>query len=58
MVYGGLGRPLKRILPLEAALVATMLLCGLLYAITRWKDRKMREVELSGPFRILAPVLK
>jgi len=58
MVYGGLSRPLKRALSLEVALVATALLCAVLYAITRWKDRKMREVELSGPFRILAPVLK
>jgi uncharacterized membrane protein len=58
MVYGGLARPLKRVLPLEAALVATALLCAILYAITRWKDRKMRAVELSGPFRVLAPVLK
>jgi uncharacterized membrane protein len=58
MVYGGLSRPLKRALSLEVALVATGVLCAVLYAITRWKDRKMREVELSGPFRILAPVLK
>jgi len=58
MVYGGLARPLKRALPLEVSLAATVGLCALLYAITRWKDRKMREVELSGPFRIFAPVLK
>jgi hypothetical protein len=38
--------------------VATALLCALLYGITRWKDRKMRDVELTGAFRVLAPVLK
>jgi uncharacterized membrane protein len=58
MVYGGIALPLKRALPLELALVATVALCALLYLITRWKDRKMREVQLGGPFRILAPVLK
>ncbi len=58
MAYGGLARPVKRALPLEMTLVATLLLCALLYAITRWKDRKMQGVQLTGPFRILAPVLK
>lgn len=58
MAYGGIARPVKRALPLEWSLVATVLLCGLLYAIVRWKDRRMQGVRLSGPFRILAPVLK
>jgi uncharacterized membrane protein len=58
MAYGGLARPLKRALPLELSLVATVALCALLYAIVRWKDRKMRDVQLTGPYRILAPVLK
>jgi len=58
MAYGAIATPLKRALPLEAALVATVLLCGALYAITRWKDRKMQDVELTGALRILAPVLK
>lgn len=58
MAYGGLARPLKRALPLEASLLAAVLLCASLYAITRWKDRKMRDIELTGAFRILAPVLK
>ena len=26
--------------------------------IVKWKDRKMKDVELTGPWRILAPVLK
>lgn len=58
MAYGGVARPLKRALSLEASLVATVLLCAVLYGITRWKDRKMRTVELAGPWRIFAPVLK
>lgn len=58
MVYGVLGRPFRRHLPFEASLVATAMLCGLLYAIVRWKDRRMAGVKLTGPFRIFAPVLK
>ena len=58
MAYGGLAKPLKRALPLEVSLAATVALCALLYAIVRWKDRKMQTVQLSGPYRILAPVLK
>ena len=58
MVYGVSGQPLRRLLPIELSLLATLLLCALLYRIVRWKDRKMREVKLTGPFRILSPVLK
>jgi uncharacterized membrane protein len=58
MAYGGIARPLKRALPLELSLAATVALCALLYAIVRWKDRKMQTVQLTGPYRIFAPVLK
>lgn len=58
MVYGGLAKPLKRTLPLELSLLATVSLSALLYLITRWKNRKMSEVTLTGAFRVLAPVLK
>jgi uncharacterized membrane protein len=58
MVYGGLARPLKHRLTLEWSLIATVLLCAVLYAITRWKDRKMKDIQLTGPVRVLAPVLK
>jgi uncharacterized membrane protein len=58
MAYGGLSKPLKRALPLELSLVATVALCAVLYAIVRWKDRKMQHAKLTGPFRIFAPVLK
>jgi uncharacterized membrane protein len=58
VAYGGVAMPLKRQLPLEVSLVATVLLCALLYQIVRWKDRKMQTVTLAGPWRILAPVLR
>jgi uncharacterized membrane protein len=58
MAYGGLSRPLKRALPLELSLVATVALCALLYKIVVWKDRKMKTVELTGAWKFLAPVLK
>jgi uncharacterized membrane protein len=58
IVYGVSGRPLRRLLPLELSLLATVLLCALLYAIVRWKDRRLRDVALTGPWRLLAPVLK
>ena len=35
MAYGGIARPLKRALPLELSLVATVALCALLYKIVR-----------------------
>ena len=58
MVYGVLGRPFRRGLPLEASLVATAVLCLALYAIVLWKNRVMAGVTLTGPFRVFAPVLK
>lgn len=58
MVYGVLGRPFRRALPLEASLTATIVLCLILYGIVLWKDRLMAGVKLTGPFRIFAPVLK
>jgi uncharacterized membrane protein len=58
MAYGGIAKPIKRTLPLELSLLATVALCALLYAIVKWKDRKMKDVTLTGAFRILAPVLK
>lgn len=58
MVYGVIGRPLRRALPLEGSLVATIALCALLYRIVLWKNTRMKDVTLAGPWRILAPVLK
>jgi len=58
MAYGALSRPLRRSLPLELSLLATVTLCAVLYRIVLWKDRRMKGVELTGPWRILRPVLK
>jgi hypothetical protein len=58
MAYGAVATPLKRALPLEVSLLGAVALCALLYQIVKWKDRKMKTVELTGPLRILAPVLK
>jgi hypothetical protein len=58
MAYGGLSRPLRRALPLELSLIAVVALCALLYKIVKWKDRKMASAELTGAWRIVAPVLK
>lgn len=57
MVYGVVAIPLRRALPLEGSLAATLALCALLHAIVRWKNRLMAGVTLRGPARILAPVL-
>lgn len=58
MVYGVLGRPLRRILPIEGSLVATAILCLMLYGIVMWKNRMMETVKLTGPLKIFAPVLR
>jgi hypothetical protein len=58
MAYGVLSRPLRRALPIELSWVATAALCALLYAIVRWKNRRLRGVELAGAFRFFAPILK
>jgi len=58
MAYGALSRPIRRALPLEAALLGTAALCALLYALVVWKNRRLRGVELTGAWRVLAPILK
>ena len=58
MAYGAVSRPLRRALPLEATLLATAALCALIYAIVKWKDRKMAGRELKSPWKIFAPILK
>ena len=58
MAYGGIAKPLKRALPLELSLLATIALCALLYKIVVWKDRKMAGRGLTGAWRVLTPVLK
>jgi uncharacterized membrane protein len=58
MVYGALGRPLRRLLPLGASITAWIILCLVLYGIVLWKNRMMETVKLTGVFKIFAPVLK
>jgi len=58
MVYGLIGRPFRRALPLEASVVATLVLCLVLYAIVLWKNRVMNGVKLDGALRLIAPILK
>ena len=58
MVYGFLGRPFRRALPLTASITATILLCLILYGIVLWKNRVMEHTRLTGAFKIFSPVLK
>jgi uncharacterized membrane protein len=58
MVYGVLAEPIKRTLPLEMSLVATVLLSSFLYVVTRLKNRWMEGVQLPRPMRIFASVLR
>jgi fucose 4-O-acetylase-like acetyltransferase len=58
MVYGVIAKPLERLLPLELSLLGTVALCALLLAIVRWKNQLMRSWQLTGPFRLLTPVLR
>lgn len=58
MVYGVIAKPLSNLLPLPVSLLGVILLCALLLAIVRWKNRVVQQIELTGPFRILAPVLR
>jgi len=58
MVYGALGYPLKRLLPWEAAIVATVALCVLLHWLVQQKDRWLAAHPLPPGLRIFGPVLR
>jgi uncharacterized membrane protein len=58
MVYGLLGRPLRRLLPLEASMTAAAVLCLILYGIVLWRDRMIQDRALPRPLRILTPLLR
>lgn len=58
MVYGALGYPLKRLLPWEAAIVATVALCVLLHWLVQQKDRWLAAHPLPPALRIFGPVLR
>ena len=58
IAYGSMALPLRRALPLEWSLIGTVLLCAFLYGIVRLKDRLLGDVKLTGPIRILNPILR
>lgn len=58
MVYGALGYPLKRLLPWEAAIVATVALCVLLHWLVQQKDRWLATHSLPPALRIFGPVFR
>jgi hypothetical protein len=58
MVYGVIAEPIKKTLPLELSLVATVLLCAFLYLLVLGKNGLMQRFELPRPMRIFATVLR
>jgi uncharacterized membrane protein len=58
MVYGALALPLKRNLPWEAAVLATLALCVFLHAIAQVKNQWMTSRSIPASLRILTPILK
>lgn len=58
MVYGALGYPLKRLLPWEAAIAATLALCVLLHWLVQQKDRWLATHALPPALRVFGPVLR
>ena len=55
MVYGVIATPIKRSLPLEGALVATLVLCGGLYLLVLLKDYLLRSPEPRARSRPRTP---
>jgi hypothetical protein len=58
MVYGAGALPLRRLLPWELSVLATLLLCALLYGIVRLKNQWIMSRPLSPRLQLLAPILK
>jgi uncharacterized membrane protein len=58
MVYGVIAEPIKRTMPLWMSLTATALLAVALYGIVLLKNRLLTKYELTGPWRLLAPVVR
>ena len=58
MVYGVLAKPLEHLLPLWVSILGMVALCALLLRIVRWKNLLVRDRQITGPLRILAPVLR
>jgi hypothetical protein len=49
MVYGVMATPIKRSLPLWGSLLATLLLCAVLYLLVRLKDRALARAASPEP---------
>jgi uncharacterized membrane protein len=58
MVYGVIAEPIKRTLPLELSLAATVLLSVALYYLVILKNRWVRGIALPRPMRIFVTVLR
>jgi hypothetical protein len=58
MVYGAAAIPLRRLLPWESAVLATLALCAILYWLVRLKNQWMEHRTLPAGLGILAPILK
>jgi uncharacterized membrane protein len=58
MVYGVIAEPIKQQLPLWATVAATGALTVLLYGIVLLKNRLLERYQLTGPWRVLAPVIR
>jgi uncharacterized membrane protein len=58
MVYGVIAEPIRRQLPLWASLMGTALLTVFLYQLVVVKNRLLAQHELSGPWRLLAPIVR
>jgi uncharacterized membrane protein len=58
MVYGAAAIPLRRLLPWESAVLATLALCAILYWLVRLKNQWMERRTLPAGLGILAPILK
>jgi uncharacterized membrane protein len=58
MVYGAAALPLRRLLPWELSVLATLLLCAVLYGIVRLKNQWIMSRPLSPRLQLLAPILK
>jgi hypothetical protein len=58
MVYGALALPLRRALPWEAAVLATLALTALLYWLVRIKNQWMATRPIPASLRLLTPILK
>jgi uncharacterized membrane protein len=58
MVFGVIAEPIKRRLPLWAALAAAAAMCVFLYRLVLRKNRWLARYELRGAWQIIAPIVR